>query len=331
MMKLFFLSAVALFFSTAAVSSDITASCPRLLFELNSCRECLIANPIDEILVIGNSITRHPVSAALGWENAWGMAASRQENDWIHLVAKYIAQDQIKVPELYALHARIAEGIVGKRRLILIQAGDNMIDVTFGHFEKLYREWLDFIAENTSAPVFILSTWMYPSDQKSAHRILKRLAKEYGHAFIDISEISHDVYNLAESEVVCQGSNADLPVCWHPGDAGMKRIAFEVCNQNHASIYDHVKGELVLEDILIGNAHYYMRLKNEGSYSFSIVESKLLPSRWVDSYSAVYDRSSQLIDIPYVYALHNYYHVNLTKGIGLDDRFLLRASRVSPR
>ena len=39
-----------------------------------------------KILFLGNSITRHGPSQAVGWSGDWGMAASAREKDFVHLV-----------------------------------------------------------------------------------------------------------------------------------------------------------------------------------------------------------------------------------------------------
>ena len=36
-------------------------------------------------LFVGNSITRHGPKPEIGWENDWGMAASKKENDYVHV------------------------------------------------------------------------------------------------------------------------------------------------------------------------------------------------------------------------------------------------------
>ncbi|MEI6540199.1 MAG: hypothetical protein WCO86_11845, partial [Planctomycetota bacterium] len=40
----------------------------------------------DRILVLGNSLTLHGPKAEIGWAGNWGMAASAQDKDYVHLL-----------------------------------------------------------------------------------------------------------------------------------------------------------------------------------------------------------------------------------------------------
>ena len=54
----------------------------------------------DRIVFLGNSITLHGPSDAVQWAGNWGMAASEQEKDYVHLVANGLAQRTGKRPAI---------------------------------------------------------------------------------------------------------------------------------------------------------------------------------------------------------------------------------------
>ena len=49
------------------------------------------------VLFLGNSITRHEPKSEIGWENDWGMAASKRENDYVHVTIKRLEERLGKV------------------------------------------------------------------------------------------------------------------------------------------------------------------------------------------------------------------------------------------
>lgn len=44
------------------------------------------------ILFVGNSITKHGPAPEIGWHGNWGMAASREENDYVHVAVDMLSK-----------------------------------------------------------------------------------------------------------------------------------------------------------------------------------------------------------------------------------------------
>ena len=59
--------------------------------------ECFDNGGKINVLFLGNSITRHEPKSEIGWENDWGMAASKRENDYVHVAVRLLEEKLGKV------------------------------------------------------------------------------------------------------------------------------------------------------------------------------------------------------------------------------------------
>jgi hypothetical protein len=53
-----------------------------------------------KVLFLGNSITKHGPKGDIDWTGNWGMAASAESKDYVHLVTKALAEKQGAAPEV---------------------------------------------------------------------------------------------------------------------------------------------------------------------------------------------------------------------------------------
>lgn len=120
------------------------------------------------ILCLGNSITCMGPNDAVGWKGHWGMAASKKENDYVHLLEarlksynphssvsfKNIVEWELN-PQL-ALDSLLAEVLDGKD-IIIFRFGDNVKD------EKLFSQGLqrmiDYCRQYTSNIIITGCFW----------------------------------------------------------------------------------------------------------------------------------------------------------------------------
>ena len=193
----------------------------------------------DKIVFLGNSITRHAPSEEIGWTGNWGMAASAEEKDYVHLVVQAVTESAgngIPAPAFkvlniadferqyatYAVEEHLRELIDFKPDLLILAIGENVPDLTTPEAETQFYESVDRLLkafQRDGNPAIIVRSGFWPSSNKDA--CLKRAAAGVGATFVDISALAKDEANYARSE----RQIAHAGVGGHPGDRGMKAIA----------------------------------------------------------------------------------------------------------
>jgi len=193
----------------------------------------------DKILFLGNSITLHSPSEAIGWTGNWGMAASAEEKDYVHLVVQALTEPtatgvpapKFKVTNIadferqyatYPVEETLREFIEFKPDLLILAIGENVAELTTEESKNQFYECVDKLLkafQKDANPTIIVRSSFWPSSNKDA--CLKRAADDVGAIFVDISALAKDEANYARSE----RQIAHAGVAGHPGDRGMKAIA----------------------------------------------------------------------------------------------------------
>lgn len=203
-----------------------------------------------DYVALGNSITCNEADDELWWGN-WGMAASSEEKDYIHLISSWLGGQSAKPVTTTVLDLKKWE-LVSERDevlkdymeyfneytdLVTIQTGENITEyketlgTDYDSLVKMIRE----MAPN--AQILMLGEVLWPSeDIESA----KRLACEtYGITFIDMTDFLNGYDGFYKSSIGTVVSGADGEshtinnevVAAHPNDEGMACIAQQVINQ----------------------------------------------------------------------------------------------------
>jgi hypothetical protein len=191
---------------------------------------------IKRVLVIGNSLTKHPPLAGSDWDHDWGMAATRMENDFAHLLHQMICRYQpspkseLIVHRLYdpdlLVPAAVKSVTENCADLIVVELGDNLqpekIDPAKvpAAYENLLKTLKD---KNPDAMILATSTW---GANETINRIMEKACKNQATIFVNISDLIGNPKNSAASE----GRFKHPGVAWHPGDRGMKEIATRLWN-----------------------------------------------------------------------------------------------------
>ncbi len=189
---------------------------------------------VRKVLIVGNSITRHGPNADIGWPNDCGMAATRPERDFVHLLYDHIraAQPQ-QPPELVLANIRDEQHMHGiehllscRADLVIIQLGDNYRgSASVEELQKPYEDIIASLGQEPGARVFCVGTW----GNSSLDPFISAAAVAQGAIYVALEDLAADSANRAAAE----GHFAHSGVAWHPGDRGMHAIA--------ERLWEHVK------------------------------------------------------------------------------------------
>ena len=182
------------------------------------------------VLFLGNSITLHEKKPEIGWNNNWGMAASSEEKDYVHLV---LARLKERYGDISYAIVNVAEweqkywedSVLEKFKpakdfnadTVVIRFGENVnlkaLD-TYPLIDYL-RTFIRHIAAEAKKIVVTDCFW----EHERICNALKTLAEENGYDFVHLFDLGYQEENMALGLFEHPG------VAMHPGDLGMQRIA----------------------------------------------------------------------------------------------------------
>lgn len=188
------------------------------------------------VLFLGNSITKHGPKQDIGWSGNWGMAASVEDKDFVHLVARALGKTAGTAPEVmikniagferqyatYDAKAKLKDACEFDANLIVLAIGENVpalkddaAKLQFGNgLRKLLRD-----LKPDKSPTIVVRSCFWPNQAKD--QVLKLVCQELGGVFVDIGRLAKDESNFARSERKFEHAG----VAAHPGDKGMAAIA----------------------------------------------------------------------------------------------------------
>ncbi len=190
----------------------------------------------DRVLFLGNSITLHGPLAEIGWTGNWGMAASAEDKDYVHLLTARIAQAAGAKPEVRVRNIadferqygtfEVAKGLKAeiefKPDIVVVAIGENVpaldTEAAKAAYAAAFARLLAQLKEAGSPALFVRSSF-WPDPAKDD--IMKRASAEASATFIDIASLGREEANAARSERKIDHAG----VAAHPGDRGMQAIA----------------------------------------------------------------------------------------------------------
>ncbi len=185
---------------------------------------------VKKMLVIGNSISRHGPAKDLDWTGNWGMAASSEDKDFVHLLYAKLCATQTENPELImcalgggTIAGKLAANLPAITEhaadLVIIQLGENDRTVTKEGFEEPYKKLIEAAKKaNPAARIYCCGTWQGGA---ARDKMIKSACSRQGAVFVDISA----VYANPEASAGSEHRFKHAGVNWHPGDKGMQGYA----------------------------------------------------------------------------------------------------------
>lgn len=201
---------------------------------------CNIDSMPHDVLCIGNSITLHPPFDDVNWNSNCGMAASRPDCDYCHVLEKMMRKHNVKTSVTAIniamwerdlsidVNTLLSSKCIGKD-IIIIRLGENVLPSNFDIFDKALSRLIEYCMQYTKK---ILITGLYWPNMKIELAIVKN-AMRYNLKYIPLFWI----WNLYREE--CSPKEGDLIldvagnvypikgdfILTHPNDNGMKLIA----------------------------------------------------------------------------------------------------------
>lgn len=192
------------------------------------------------IVFIGNSIAYHGPLSEIGWYTGHGMAASKAENDYAHVLSKKLSvkfnrnviANVFNFSEFEANYDTFNFERLDKVRKIkadyyVFQLSENVSALKMGsvNFEDQYLKFVKLSTMNGSKNrTIILTTPFFPLEQKSA--VIFKVAKGVNGYVADVSKLAVDEKNYSRYDKKWDNSG----IGEHPGDMGMKNIAQVIFN-----------------------------------------------------------------------------------------------------
>ncbi|HAI11670.1 MAG TPA: hypothetical protein DCM28_08190 [Phycisphaerales bacterium] len=186
---------------------------------------------VKHILIIGNSISHHGPVKKRNWTGKWGMAASAEDKDYVHVLLAELDRRDPDIKHTYTIKRIQNEAAMTghdhllkeKADLIIIELGDNYRGkATADEFQKPYEQMLIDLKKHVTDNIICVGPWGLGKHLKISP-FIKDAAHNQDAYFVQIAQHGH---LQAGREPNCPFS--DDGVRWHPGDEGMKQIALTI-------------------------------------------------------------------------------------------------------
>ena len=189
-----------------------------------------------KVLFLGNSITKHGPKAELDWNGNWGMAASAEAKDYVHVFKRSLTQKQGSAPTIlvkniadferahqgYDFSTKLKEAIDLQADLIVLAISENVPAMKTTEEKTKFQEAVTKLLttfKGDRKPVILVRSCFWADAAKDG--ALRGACDAVSGVYVDISALGKDKKSFARSERPFKHAG----VANHPGDAGMAAIA----------------------------------------------------------------------------------------------------------
>ena len=189
-----------------------------------------------KVVCLGNSLTHHGYLPDVEWYSDWGMAASKPENDYCHVLERELQtfnkRTRVHPQNIYPFERNPycdIDSLIGKTcaeaDIIILRICENVSDIDA--FEQNFPRLVEYCLGIT--PHVIVSGAFWPHEKKE--RILVSAAERHALEFVPLSWITYqsDVYPK-KGDILYDIDGKQYPITkefiiTHPNDKGMRAIA----------------------------------------------------------------------------------------------------------
>ncbi len=190
-----------------------------------------VENGSPRIMIMGNSITRHGYRPSIGWYGDWGMAASCEEKDYVHLLMSWVKERcpnacfavvQAAVWEVSYTSCDYDEYFLEAKEfnpdIIVCAISANIHDFRQDDFIREMGRLHNYLGGDSYR---LIQTTSFFNNEEKSNAIIEYV-KCAGGDIVHIEDLCGDESNLAIGLFEHEGIQN------HPGDKGMAAIAQRV-------------------------------------------------------------------------------------------------------
>ena len=191
-----------------------------------------------KVAFLGNSITLHDAAPNIGWTNVWGMAASAEERDYVHLVTRGIERETGRTAEVivrniadfernfatYDVRKNLGDVIDFRPDYLVFAIGENVRNLSTDELKESYRKTFKALVgafmSGQTRPRAVVRGVFWRNAAKDA--VMERVAGDYAVPFVPTADLGDD------PAMTAKGLFAHGGVAAHPGDKGMAATAARI-------------------------------------------------------------------------------------------------------